>query len=40
MTVSFDKGSASTGEESYTEWNEEWEKLKKILTVGQKNNKQ
>ena len=39
-TVSFDKGSAVIGEESYTEWKEEWKKLKKILNEGQKRKKQ
>ena len=39
VTVSFDEGSVIIGEESYTEWKEGWEKLKKILTEGQKKNK-
>ena len=38
--VSFDEGSVIIGEESYTEWKEAWKKLKKILTDGQKINKQ
>ena len=36
VTVSFDERSVIIGEESYTEWKEGWEKLKKILTEGQK----
>ena len=40
VTVSFDEGSVIIGEESYTEWKEAWKKLKKILTDGQKINKQ
>ena len=40
VTTSFDEGSVIIGEESYTEWKEGWEKLRKILTEGQKTNKQ
>ena len=40
VTVSFDEGSVIIGEESYTEWKEGWKKLKKILTEGQKRNRQ
>ena len=40
VTVSFDEGSVIIGEESYTEWKEGLEKLKKILTERQKRNKQ
>ena len=40
VTVSFDEGSLTIGEESYTEWKERCKKLKKILTEGQKRNKQ
>ena len=38
VTVLFDEGKVIIGEESYTEWNKAWEKLKKILTEGQKKN--
>ena len=40
VTVSFDERSVIIGEESHTEWKEGWKKLKKILTEGQKRNKQ
>ena len=40
VTVSFYEGSVIIGEEGYTEWKEAWKKLKKILTDGQKINKQ
>ena len=40
VAVSFYEGSVIIGEESYTEWKEAWKKLKKILTDGQKRNKQ
>ena len=40
VTVSFDEGSVIIVEESYTEWKEGLKKLKKILTEGQKRNKQ
>ena len=36
VAISFDEGSVTIGKESYTEW----KKLKKILTEGQKRNKQ
>ena len=36
----FYERSVIIGEESYTEWKEAWKKLKKILTDGQKINKQ
>ena len=39
VTVSFDEGNEVIGEESYTEW-KGWKKLNKILTGGQKRNKQ
>ena len=40
VTVSFDEGSVIIGEESYIDWKEAWKKLTKILTEGQKRNKQ
>ena len=40
VTVSFEEGSVIIGEESYTEWEGAWKKLKKILIEGQKRNKQ
>ena len=36
MTVSFDDGSLTIGEESYTEWKEALKKLKKILSEERK----
>ena len=36
VNVSFDEGSVIIGKESYTKWKKGWEKLKKILTEGQK----
>ena len=38
--VSFGEGSITIGEERYSEWNVGWKKLKKILSEGQKRNKQ
>ena len=40
VAVSFYEGSVIIGQESYTEWKEAWKKLRKILTDGQKRNKQ
>ena len=40
VTVSFDEGSVIVGEKSYTDWKGAWKKLEKILTEGQKSNKQ
>ena len=40
VTVSFDEGSVIIGEKSYPEWKEGWEKLKNVLTEGQRKNKQ
>ena len=40
VTVSFDEGSVIIGEKSYTDWKGTWKKLEKILTEGQKRNKQ
>ena len=40
VAVSFYEGSVIIGKESYTGWKEAWKKLKKILTDGQKRNKQ
>ena len=34
VTVSFDEGCVTIGEESYTEWEGAWKKLKKILIEG------
>ena len=39
VPVSFDEGSVIIREESYIEWKEGWEKLKKILPEGLKKNK-
>ena len=38
--VPFGEGSITIGEERYTEWNVEWKELKRILSEGQKRNKQ
>ena len=40
VTVSVDEESVIIGEESYTDWKEGWKELNKILTEGQKRNKQ
>ena len=39
-TVSFDEVSVIIGEERYTDWKVGWKELKKILSEGQKRNKQ
>ena len=40
LCSAFHEGIVITGEESYTQWKKGWKKLKKILTEGQKKNKQ
>ena len=38
--VAFNEGSVTIDKERYTEWKAAWKKLKKILSEGQKRNKQ